>query len=187
VNDVGSVRTVQVKDRHIMLPFILNSGGDSLLGEVAFRALLDAGARRGTSTTAEDVVVGVEMLLPKPDPGGMWIESRFDPDVLFSDICVLRTLKKVPRGHFLDNPPDDIRNNLIGGAYAGIIIHCFICAERVREGKISRESLSYSGPGMAAEIELQLNSCSRREETSGNRLLPDVGSTWEAELPPPKD
>jgi hypothetical protein len=55
---------------HVLLPFLLNSGGDCLLGEVAFRRLLDAGAKMAESPTAEAVLCGVRLKLPLCVPGG---------------------------------------------------------------------------------------------------------------------
>ena len=59
-------RTIEIQNTcgHVLLPFLINSGDDVLLGATAFNTMLEAGARLGYSSDGDEVLLGVDWNIP---------------------------------------------------------------------------------------------------------------------------
>ena len=132
--------------KHLLFPFLINTGGTVMIGAETFNRCPEAGARTGTSVIAEQTLKNASMIMPS-DPA-------------------FKGLRSVSSGHWFDQQPD-IRNNIIGSSFASMIVSIQVSADLVRNGQLSKEnalaSLSRVYPGhepedFAAELDLQLAS-----------------------------
>eukprot|EP00474_Spongospora_subterranea_P011461 CRZ11919.1 hypothetical protein [Spongospora subterranea] len=131
-------RTIDIREvdgtiKHLLFPFIINSGGVVMIGDIAYQRCIDCGAHTGT-TLLDDVLLNASMILPsKPS---------------------YRFIRHVPPGNWVDVQPD-IRNNIIGSEYAAMIFGVAILADLVRDDAITTQQalqrLAATYPGTTPE------------------------------------